>query len=41
MTWMLGRIKKRKRVDGHKLQTLRNVVKKGGEEVTKNFEDAF
>ena len=40
-TWILGRIKKRKRVDSHKLQTLRNVVMKGGEEVIKNFEDAF
>ena len=26
--WMLGRMKKRKRIDGHKLQVLRNVVKK-------------
>ena len=31
VTWMLGRIKKRKRVDAHELQTLRDVVKKGGE----------
>ena len=38
---MLGRIKKRKRVDGHKFKTLRDIVMKGGEEVIKNFEDAF
>ena len=41
VTWMLGRIKKRKRVDSHELQALQNVVKKGGEEVIKNFEDVF
>ena len=40
-TWMLGRIQKRKKVDSHELQTLRNVAQKGGEEVIKNFEDAF
>ena len=34
-------IQKRKKVDSHELQTLRNVVKKGEEEVIKNFEDAF
>ena len=41
VTWMLGRIKKRKRVDPHEIQTLRNVVKKGGEKVVENFEDTF
>ena len=34
-------IQKREKVDSHELQTLRNLVKKGGEEVIKNFEDAF
>ena len=41
VTWMLGRIKKRKRVDPHEIQTLRNVVKKGGEKVVENFEEVF
>ena len=38
---MFGRIQKRKKFDSHELQTLRNVVKKGGEEVIKNFEYAY
>ena len=38
---MLGRIKKRKRGDGHELQTLRDVVNTGGEKVIENFEEAF
>ena len=39
VTWMLGRIKKRKRVDPHEIQTLRNVVKKGREKVVENFKE--
>ena len=39
--WMLGRVKKRKKIDSHDLQSLRNVVKKGGETVIKDFEDKF
>ena len=39
--WMLGRIRMRKRIDGHELLALRNVVKKGGDTVIKDFEDVF
>ena len=38
---MLGQINKRKRVDTHEIQTLRNVVKKGREKVVENFENVF
>ena len=38
---MLGWIKKRKRVDPHKIQTLRDVVRKGEEKVVENFENVF
>ena len=31
----------RKRIDGHKLQALCNVVKRGGDTVIKDFEDVF
>ena len=41
VTWMLGWIKKRKRVDPHKIQTLRDVVRKGEEKVVENFENVF
>ena len=39
--WILCRMRKRKRIDGHKLQALCNVVKKGGDTVIKDFEDVF
>ena len=39
--WMLGRVQKRKRIDGHEFQSLRDVVKKGGDNVLKNFEEKF
>ena len=35
--WMLGRVKKRKRMETSQYQVLRNVVKEGGEDVMKNF----
>ena len=41
VTWMLGWIKKRKRVDPPKNQTLRDVVRKGEEKVVENFENVF
>ena len=34
-------MRKRKRIDGHELQALQNVVKKGGDRVIKDFEDVF
>ena len=40
-TWMLSRVKKRKEIDSHKLQSLRDIFKKGGETVIKDFEDRF
>ena len=36
---MLGRVKKRKKIDSHELQSLRDVVKKGGETMINDFED--
>ena len=36
--WKLGQMKKRKRKDSHELQALCNMVKKGGEDVIKDFE---
>ena len=39
--WMLVWIKKRKKVDPHKIQTLRDVVRKGEEKVVENFENVF
>ena len=39
--WMLGRIKKRKWIDGHEFQAIRNVVKKGEDKVIEYFEDVF
>ena len=41
VTWMLGRIKKRKRDDPHEIQTLRDVVKKAEDKVVENFENVF
>ena len=35
--WMLGRVKKRKRMETSQYQALRNVVKEGGEDIMKNF----
>ena len=39
--WMLGVIKKRKRLDKFVYQSLRDIVKVGGDNVIKNFEDKF
>ena len=36
--WMLGNIKKRRKIDKYVYQALRNVVKEGGVDVLKNFE---
>ena len=38
---MLGWMKKKMRIDSHKLQALCNVVKKGGDDVIKDFEEKF
>ena len=40
-TWMIGRIKKRRWMETFEYQTLRNVVKEGGENVIKNFKDKY
>ena len=34
-------MRKRKQIDGHELQALWNVVKKGGDTVIKDFENVF
>ena len=39
--WMLGNIKKRKRIDKFEYQSLRNVVKVGGNDVLEKFEVKF
>ena len=39
--WMLGVIKKRKRLDKFVYQSLRDIVKVGGENIVKNFESKF
>ena len=39
--WMIGIVKKRKRLDRFIYQALRDVVKLGGEDVIKNFEETF
>ena len=39
--WMLGTVKNRKRLDRFVYQALRDVVKTGGEDVIKNFEETF
>ena len=39
--WMLGKAKKRKRIDNFKYQALRNVIKEGGEAVVGNFEKMY
>ena len=35
--WMLGKVKKRKRMEAFQYQALREVVKEGGDNVMKNF----
>ena len=40
-TWMLCRVKKRKRMDVFEYTELRNVVKEGGEDVIKNFQKKY
>ena len=39
--WMLGRVRKRKKIDSHELQSLRNVVKRGGDTIIQDFENTF
>ena len=39
--WMLGPIRKRKRVDRYELQALRDIVKKGGYDVIEVFNKKF
>ena len=38
---MLGIVKKRKRLDKFVCQSLRDIVKVGGDNVVKNFEEKF
>ena len=38
---MLGRVKKRKRMEGFEYQELRNVIKEGGVDVIQNFEKKY
>ena len=38
---MLNRVSRRKKIDSHELQSLRNVVKRGGDTVIKDFENTF
>ena len=40
-TWMLGRVKKRRRMEGFEYQALRNVINEGGDDVIKNFEEKY
>ena len=39
--WMLGIVKKRKRLDKFVYQSLRDIVKVGGDNMIKNFEEKF
>ena len=39
--WMLGKIKRRKKIESFKIQALRDVVKAGGEKVIENLEEKF
>ena len=39
--WMLSIIKKRKKIDKFVYQALRHMVKLGGDDVIKNFEEKF
>ena len=38
---MLSQIRKKKKIDSHKLQSLQDVVKQGGDTVIKDFKDKF
>ena len=39
--WMLGKIKRRNKMESFKIQALRDIVKAGGEEVIKNLKEKF
>ena len=39
--WMLRRVKKRKMIQDHELQSLKDVVKKGGDTVFQDFKERF
>ena len=39
--WILGKVKKRKKIDKFICQALRNVIKEGGDKVLENFEQKF
>ena len=39
--WMLGHMRKRKRMDNFEFQILRDVIKEGGAEVMEKFERKF
>ena len=39
--WMLGKMKKRKKMDNFEIQALRDVVKEGGLDVIDKFEKKF
>ena len=39
--WMLEKMRKRRKMENFQLQSLRNVVKEGGENVVENFEKKF
>ena len=38
---MLGKIKRRKKLEGLEIQALRDIFKEGGEKVIKNLEEKF
>ena len=39
--WMLMKLRKRKRIESHELQALRDVVKENAEDVVTRFENKF
>ena len=39
--WMLSWIRKRKKIDNHELQSLHDVLKRGGDKVSEEFEEKF
>ena len=39
--WMLEKMKKRRKMESFELQSLRNVVKEGGDDVVENFKNKF
>ena len=41
LVWMLGKIKRQKKMEGFEIQTLRDVIKVGGEEVLEKLEEKF